>query len=285
MRNPRQVERGPNVKPVELFVTCMVDAFRPTAGIAAVRVLERRGAEVRFPQDQTCCGQFSFNGGYHHEAAQLARHFVEVFESSTHPIVALSGSCAAMVIHEYPALIAEDVLFMGGSKEEAADWKQRATQVGMRVIEFSQWITQRGIADAILTDHRKPVTSVVLHQGCHMHRLLKANAEPEAALWQSGIQPITVEDADQCCGFGGTFSMTEWKVSTALADAKWDTVKKVVQEHATTCLTSADLGCLLHLAGRQSRLGETFPVLYLAEVIDDADQREKGGADGRNTSR
>jgi L-lactate dehydrogenase complex protein LldE len=110
-----------------------------------------------------------------------------------------------------------------------------------------------------------------------MRRLLKANAEPEAALRQSGIQPMTVGDEDQCCGFGGTYSMTEWKVSTALADAKWDNIKKVVQEHAATCLTSADLGCLLHLEGRQSRLGETFPVLYLAEVIDQADQQEKGG--------
>lgn len=262
----------------------MVDAFRPTAGIAAVRVLERRGAEVRFPQDQTCCGQFSYNGGYHHEAAQLARHFVAVFESSAHPIVALSGSCAAMVIHEYPSLIAEDVTFTGGSPEEAADWKKRAVQVGMRVLELSQWIMQQGTGEE--PDDAKPViSSVVLHQGCHMRRLLKANQEPEAALRQSGLQPMTVEDDDQCCGFGGTYSMTEWKVSTALADAKWDNVKKVVQEHDAMCLTSADLGCLLHLDGRQSRLGETFPVLYLAEVIDQADQRGKGGADGRNTSR
>ncbi|MCL5971421.1 MAG: (Fe-S)-binding protein [Firmicutes bacterium] len=265
------------MKPVELFVTCMVDAFRPTAGIAAVRVLERRGAEVRFPQEQTCCGQFSYNGGYHHEAAQLARHFVAVFESSDHPIVALSGSCAAMVIHEYPSLIAEDVLSTGGSKEEAADWKHRAEQVGLRAIELSQWITQQRPEGAAASHDAKSATSVVLHQGCHMRRLLKANAEPEAALRQSGIQPLTVGDEDQCCGFGGTYSMTEWKVSTALADAKWDNIKKVVQEHAATCLTSADLGCLLHLEGRQSRLGETFPVLYLAEVIDQADQQEKGG--------
>jgi L-lactate dehydrogenase complex protein LldE len=273
------------MKPVQLFVTCMVDAFRPEAGIAAARVLERRGAALDFPADQTCCGQFSFNAGYHHEAARLARHFVHVFEGTEGSIVALSGSCAAMVIHEYPSLIAEDVISTGGTTGEAADWKERAVRIGDRVVELSQWITQ-------FTENSpevpNPVVSAVLHQGCHMRRLLKANVEPEAVLRQAGINPITMDDADQCCGFGGTYSMTEWKVSTALADAKWYSVKKTIHEHNIACLTSADLGCLLHLEGRQSRLGETFPVMYLAELIDRADQgmlMEKGETDGWDTSR
>ncbi len=279
------------MQPVYLFVTCMVDSFRPEGGIAAVRVLERRGAAVDFPADQTCCGQFSFNAGYHHEAAMLARHFVQVFEGSDGPIVALSGSCAAMVIHEYPSLIADDVVSTGGTTLEAANWKNRAVLVGNRVVELSQWIMRFTEEPSEIPN---PVISSALHQGCHMRHLLKANVEPEAVLRQCGINPVALEDADQCCGFGGTYSITEWKVSTALADSKWDSVKQSAQDHQIACLTSADLGCLLHLDGRQSRLGEMFPVMYLAELIDRADQGTlmeirgrsvKGGSHGRDTSR
>jgi L-lactate dehydrogenase complex protein LldE len=103
-----------------------------------------------------------------------------------------------------------------------------------------------------------------------MQRLLKAGDAPARALRLNALTPVELQDSDQCCGFGGTYSMTEWPVSTALADAKWAAIQKACQAGAKA-LTSADLGCLLHLAGRQSRVGGSLPVVYVAELIDWAD--------------
>ncbi len=270
------------MKKVRLFATCLVDAFRPAVAISAFHVLEDQGVHVDFPLEQTCCGQFAFNAGHHHEAALLAQHFLEVFQNEDSDIVALSGSCAAMVVHEYPRLVHDDVLAQGGLPSEAKDWEHRAIKVSERVVELSQWLSGR-IDEA----PGGPSSVMALHQGCHMRRVLKANAEPREVLQKSGIGIMELDDADQCCGFGGTYSMTEWPVSTALADAKIRALMKA-QEQGASALTSADLGCLLHLEGRLSRLKKAFPVLHLAEVLDRANPRpgvgERGVNDGGYTA-
>lgn len=250
-------------EPVQFFVTCMADLFRPQAAQAATRVLERHGSVVQFPADQTCCGQFSYNAGYHTEAAALARHFIEVFEPLKGPIVGISGSCVAMV-HEYPTLLSDEVLAEGGSPEEAKRWQARAQALVDRTWEWSQWLARQ---DGPLAG-ADPSLTAMHHIGCHMRRLLKATDEPEALLAHHGVTLVEPEDSDQCCGFGGTYSMTEPAVSTALADAKWQAVNQGAQEHQAAALTGSDLGCLLHLQGRLSRQGGTFPVLHLAELVD-----------------
>lgn len=258
---------------VSLFVTCMVDMFRPEAGRAALRVMERRGAQVNFPADQTCCGQFSYNAGYQHEAALLARHWIEAFESTSDPIVALSGSCAAMVVHIYPDLIKEDILAQGGDEGGATRWQTRAVAVGHRVLELSQWLLH-----AAYPASSAPMASIgdapplIYHLGCHMRRVLHATTAAQTVLARSGVAVHEPEDEDQCCGFGGTYSMTEPMVSTALADTKWKYIHEKAKEASAVALTSADLGCLLHLEGRASRQGDPFPCLYLAEVMDLRDQ-------------
>lgn len=254
---------------VRLFVTCLVDVFRPEVGRAAVTVLERHGDRVECPLEQTCCGQFAFNAGYRHEAALLAKHFVEVFERDTTPIVALSGSCAAMVTHHYPDLLREAVIEERGSVKEAEGWAARAMAVGTQVVEFSQWLGQGSPDSALGTVGRQ---RLALHQGCHMRRILEETRQPKELLEQQGFEVVELEDSDQCCGFGGTYSMTEWRVSTALADAKLKAFQDA-QAGGAAYLVSSDLGCLLHLAGRLRRLGTQDPTRHVAEVLAGEEDR------------
>ena len=135
----------------QLFVTCMVDLFRPRAGVAAVELLERRGVEVDFPVGQSCCGQFAYNAGHHRRAAAMARQLVRAFEggaagvpSAELPaVIALSGSCAAMIKHEMPDLLERDALQRGRTPATAARWRRRAEAFANRVVELSEWLDQR----------------------------------------------------------------------------------------------------------------------------------------------
>ena len=261
---PSDYRGGLGLKDVQLFATCLVDAFSPQIGISAVNLLESRGAVVHFPHAQTCCGQFAFNAGYTDEATLLARHFVEVFDGTEGPVISLSGSCAAMVAKEYPSLLDD-----GDSDEQAA----RIASLCHRVLDLSQW----------LGNHDQPEVSslepcrVALHQGCHATRVLKEISEPRTALENHGYKVVELDDADQCCGFGGTYSMTEPVVSTALADAKIGAYTRAVDQGATA-LVGADLGCLLHLQGRAARLGIDLHAWHIAEALEKANcgQREEG---------
>ncbi len=260
---------------VQLFVTCLADMIRPQAAIAAVHVLENRGIQVEFPERQTCCGQFSYNAGYQHEAAVMARNFVQVFESGSPEdsadIVALSGSCAAMVINTYPQLLYEDALQQRKSETEAREWKKRAEKIAHRVQEWSMWLDRHGEASLAPTDMSLPV---VYHLGCHMRRLLPGSERAEEFLKDKGIDAREPENAEECCGFGGTYSFTEPVLSTALADDKLANIQRVVDDAQAVCLTSADLGCLLHLEGRLRRQKSSLPVCHVAELVELADQKK-----------
>lgn len=275
---------------VSFFVTCMADLFRPKAAQAAVRVLERHGYSVTFPAGQTCCGQFSFNAGYHREAASLARHFIEVFEPLDGPVVGISGSCVAMV-HEYASLLQDEALAAGEPEHVAQKWKSRAAALAERTWEWSQWLAKLSEGEGAQANER---LTAMHHMGCHMRRLLHADTEPAELLGRAGVDLVEPDDADQCCGFGGTYSMTEPAISTAIADAKLEAIQRGAQEHRAVALTGADLGCLLHLQGRLSRREESFPVLHLAEILDMAEtgqlteaalEREGRLTDGRTSSR
>ncbi|WP_053958248.1 (Fe-S)-binding protein [Sulfobacillus thermosulfidooxidans] len=260
-------------KRVQLFVTCLVDLVHPQAAMAAVHVLERRHVSVEFPENQTCCGQFSYNAGYHHEAAILARHFLTVFEAGSDgeppDIVSLSGSCAAMVIQIYPQLLYDEALAEGEPEEMAESWKHRAVQLGQRLQEWTLWLGQHFPSESVTT----PKLPVAYHLGCHMRRLLPSAKDTAQILGHYGIEAIEPDDADQCCGFGGTYSFTEPIISTTLADEKWQHLDQLRQSTGALCLTSADLGCLLHLKGRFMRQGYTFPACHVAELVDLADRK------------
>ncbi len=285
----------PQTPRVRLFVTCMVDLFRPRVGIAAVRLLERRGLAVEFPTAQTCCGQFAFNAGHHKEAAAMGRQLVRAFEQATPgdaaavadvPVIALSGSCAAMVSHELPDLLERDALDRGAARATAQRWRRRAESLARRVVELSVWL-ERDVArvnsnpaegsTAPTATQPGPDTvgpvPVAWHTGCHMRRLLQVTEPPIHVLEAAGAAGHELPDADQCCGFGGTFALSEPELSAAMADTKLQALATPRADGAA-CLVSADLGCLLQLGGRLQRAGDTYPVLHVAELVDLADQGE-----------
>lgn len=248
---------------VQLFVSCMVDLFRPETAVAAVSVLERRGVSVAFAPDQTCCGQFAYNAGHWADALAMASTLVHAL--ATLPcdgIVGLSGSCVAMVREEYPKLFA-----WAAETGRAAPDADAQAAVSERLVEFSQWLA----AEAWEPASGPPGPPLALHVGCHMRRLLGAVEEPQTVLERLGCPLVDYPDAEQCCGFGGTYAMAEPQISTAMADAKLAQLDAARQGGAQA-LAGADWGCLLHLAGRLARRGEDFPVLHLAELVDLADR-------------
>lgn len=273
----------------QLFVTCMVDLFRPRVGVAAVELLERRGVEVEFPVGQSCCGQFAYNAGHHRQAAAMARQLVRAFEAGAAqgspgerpPVIALSGSCAAMITHEIPELLERDALDRGTTPATAARWRRRAEAVADRVVELSDWLDHQQAmsatpgeagAEAAGSEPADPAPlKVATHVNCHMRRLLGVTEPPLRVLRRAGTAPIVLVDAEQCCGFGGSFGLLEPDISAAMADAKLANLA-TARDDGATCLASSDLGCLMHLGGRLGRRGDDFPVLHLAEVVDLADR-------------
>jgi L-lactate dehydrogenase complex protein LldE len=259
-------------------------------------VLERRGVEVEFPGGQSCCGQFAYNAGHRREAAAMARQLVRAFEpgdaanSPADPptVIALSGSCAAMIKHEMPDLLERDALQRGRTPATAARWRHRAEALADRVVELSEWLDER---DATLSsDGTSPgpgateLLKVASHTGCHMRRLLDGTEAPLRVLRRAGVEPVELDDAEQCCGFGGSFGLLEPDISAAMADAKLANLA-TARGGGATCLVSSDLGCLMQLGGRLDRKGDAFPMLHLAEAVDLADRHRLTPADVERTAR
>lgn len=282
----------------QLFVTCMLDLFRPRAGVAAVQVLERRGVEVEFPGGQSCCGQFAYNAGHHRRAAAMARQLVRAFEDGATngspaerpPVIALSGSCAAMIKHEMPELLERDALQRRRTPATATRWRRRAEALADRVVELSEWLDRddtpspAGIETTCSAAGGSAPLKVASHTGCHMRRLLGVTEPPLRVLRRAGAEPIELMDAEQCCGFGGSFGLLEPDISAAMSDAKLVNLATARGDGAT-CLVSSDLGCLMQLGGRLSRRGDEFPMLYLAEVVDLADRDRLTPADIERAAR
>ncbi len=254
-----------------LFVTCLVDLFEPTTAQSACSVLQRHGWAVAVPSEQTCCGQFAYNAGHWEEAQGMAQHFIDAFESEdADVIVSLSGSCAAMVIHEYPTLLREMGEKQGQSADDTESWILRARVLGHKMLEFGEWLRQ----EAPLELPGVKPEQVAVHHGCHMRRVLRATQPSDEVLASLGAIATDYPDQDQCCGFGGTYSMNEPVVSTALADAK-RTALEQARLAGAQCLVSGDWGCLLHLAGRMEKKKDPWTVRHIAEWVND---REKMSA-------
>lgn len=236
------------MRSASLFVTCLVDLLRPEIGEATVRVLERQGVRVDFPAEQTCCGQAHFNAGYRDQARALAEHFYNVFEGAE-AVVAPSGSCVAMVKKHYPELLGE-----------------RAAGLAARCWELTGYLRHVvGVEDV----GARLEGSAAYHGSCHLQRDLGTGEDPRAMLQHvRGLEVAEPADADQCCGFGGTFSMTMADVSTAMADAKLERIRAT----GADVLIGADAACLLHLEGRLRRQGCATCVMHIAQVLDHADR-------------
>jgi L-lactate dehydrogenase complex protein LldE len=227
---------------VALFITCFNDLLFPDVGRAVVRLLSRLGVSVDFPEAQTCCGQMHFNTGYHDDARKLAGRFARVFEGYD-AIVTPSPSCAAMVRREH-ALLDPD-----------------AAQAAGRVYELTEFLVDvLGVQDVGAAFPH----SVTLHTTCHGMRVLGIGTRPEQLLDNvAGLTRIPLPRADECCGFGGTFSVKNVDTSLAMGNDKLANVTSTGAE----VLTAADTSCLMHLGGMLSRAGSPVRVMHLAEIL------------------
>jgi L-lactate dehydrogenase complex protein LldE len=225
-----------------LFITCLTDTLAPQVGRATVELLERQGVTVDFPREQTCCGQMHFNSGYVREARRLARRFVAVF-GPYEDVVAPSGSCVAHVRTNLAGLAGD------------------TDGVDERTWELSEFLVDRcGVTD-VGSGFRGRVT---YHPTCHSLRLLRVGHRPTSLLRAAaGVGLVELPDAEECCGFGGTFAVKNADVSAAMLEAKLDRVLATGADVVCAC----DSSCLLHIGGGLHRRGSHVRALHLAEVL------------------
>ncbi len=234
---------------VSLFVTCVVDQLFPQAGMATAEVLERAGCIVNFPEMQTCCGQPAFNSGYRDQARAVARHFLDVFNDAEY-IVSPSGSCTSMTSHHYAELFRDDPQRL-----------EQARRIAARTYEFSSFLTS--VLGVEQVGARFP-HAVTYHDSCHALRELKIKDAPRRLL--ANVQDLTLHEmdaAEECCGFGGTFSVKFPGVSGGMARTKIDSILRT----GAKFVVSLDSSCLMQLQGALSRAGSGIRTMHLAEVL------------------
>ena len=234
---------------VGLFVTCLVDLFRPSIGFAAIKLLQDAGAAVEVPDSQTCCGQPAYNSGDRADAKAMAKAVIESFERFDY-VVAPSGSCAGMLKLHYLALLADDPAFAA-----------RARALGEKSFELTSFLVEILGADSVTASFGGNVT---YHDSCSSLRELKAHGAPRRLLASvDGLALTEMEETEVCCGFGGAFSVKYPDISNAIGEAK---VRNAIKSGAD-CLLAGDLGCLLHIAGKLSRDGSEVECRHVAEVL------------------
>jgi len=250
MTNPQAEESRVRVA---LFVTCLVDMFRPQIGFAAVKLLKEAGCDVEVPS-QSCCGQPAYNGGDANDAAALAKRVILAFEPYDF-IVAASGSCAGMIRVHYAKLLQDDTA-----------WLPRAERLAAKTHElFSFLVNVRGLKAVT----KECNAAVAYHDSCSSLRELGVAKEPRQLLSSlSGLRLCEIAERETCCGFGGFFSVKYPEVSGRMADDKIADAKAA----GAGMIVGGDLGCLMHLAGRIARRGEKLTVRHAAELLAGMDK-------------
>ncbi|HKB11109.1 MAG TPA: (Fe-S)-binding protein [Vicinamibacterales bacterium] len=249
---------------VQLFPTCLLNEFRPDAGMAVARVLEREGCEVVLPEGLTCCGQPAFNAGFHDEARQVARYTIGVLASTDGPIVVPSGSCCDMLVHQNAELFRDDPAMAATARDVAG-----------RCREFSQFVAGRrglgskraGPPTQIPASAAAPAkTRVAYHPSCHLLRGLRVRREPlDLIAGVENAEAVKFDEQEECCGFGGLFSIKNAEISASMMERKLTAIEASGAERLVSC----DLGCLLHLEGGLRRRGATIRAQHLAELLDE----------------
>jgi L-lactate dehydrogenase complex protein LldE len=242
---------------VGLFVTCLVDLMRPSIGFAALKLLESAGCEVVVPSTQTCCGQPGYNSGDRASALALARKVVAEFDACDY-VVAPSGSCAGMIRTHYPDLFSNQ-------PEERA----RAQRFCEKTYELTDFLVNVAKLERVSASFSGTVT---YHDSCSGLREMGVKSQPRALLAKvAGLSLKEMNEAETCCGFGGTFSVKFGDISARLADNKCENALAT----GADAIVLGDLGCMLNIEGRLRRRGDLkTQVLHVAEVL-------AGEADGK----
>lgn len=234
---------------VSLFATCLVDMFQGNAGKAAVELLERLGCEIDFPEAQVCCGQPAYNSGYVKESKEAMKRMITAFEHAEY-VVSPSGSCAYM-FHEYPHV------FKGDSV-----WEPKAKKLAEKTYELTKFIVEVLNVDDVGARLNGKAT---YHTSCHMTRLLGVKEAPMRLLKNvKGLEFEELPGKEQCCGFGGTFSVKMAQISEQMVDEKVGHIEETEAE----ILIGADAGCLMNIGGRIGRQGKPIRVMHIAEVLN-----------------
>jgi L-lactate dehydrogenase complex protein LldE len=247
------MRRSPKGKRVSLFVTCLIDFLSPQTGISVVQILEHLGVRVDFPQRQVCCGQPGYNGGYRRDALRVASHFLDVF-ADAEVIVVPSGSCTAMIRHEYPTLFAEDPVRL-----------ELAQHLGSITWEFTEFLVDGlGVVDMDLK--LSAPQTVAVHDACHGLRMLGLHDTSRALLDHvENAAVIELTEHDECCGFGGLFSVKMADLSSAMLKKKMERINAC----AADVVVAGDVSCLIHINGGLSRQGSVRRVRHIAELLAD----------------
>jgi L-lactate dehydrogenase complex protein LldE len=235
---------------VGFFVTCLVDLMRPSIGFAAIRLLESGGAEVVVPPQQTCCGQPGYNSGDRTGALALATRVIEQFERCDY-LVAPSGSCSGMIKTHYADVCRDDPALLRRAEALAAKtWELTSFLVDVLNLE-----SVPGSLEA----------SITYHDSCAGLREMGVKRQPRALLAKvPGLELTEMAECENCCGFGGTFSIKFGEIATRMADNKCQQIAAT----GARAVVLGDLGCMLNIEGRLRRRGDTTTrVLHVAEVL------------------
>lgn len=240
----------PASKRLQLMATCLCDAFFADAARATVEVLEYAGCQVEFPADQTCCGQPAFNAGDWEASRKVVRHCLQVFQG-TEPVVVPSGSCAAMVFHG--ALL---------------EFEKEPDLAKVEALSRRTWELMDYLVNGLGIESwpgRFPAR-IAFHQSCHSRGTQSGEATRKLLSSIEGLELVPFGEPEQCCGFGGTFSVTFPHISTEMGRLKLTHVLEQQPDY----LVSGDMGCMLHLGGLLDRGGTPLPRLHVAQVLHQA---------------
>ncbi|HSQ16867.1 MAG TPA: (Fe-S)-binding protein [Anaerolineales bacterium] len=247
---------------VQLFITCILDTLYPEVAESVCRVLEKAGAVVTVPAGQTCCGQPTFNAGMRAEARRMAIHTIQTFEDTPGAVVVPSGSCAAMIRHSYPEL------FAGDSK-----WLPHAQSLAQRTYELTEYLVDvLGVTNLGACYQGK----LTYHASCHLLRELGVEHQPRALLAQvQGVDLVELPESQECCGFGGVFSLEHPEVSAAMLERKLGNIEASGAQIVVSC----DAGCVTNINGGLHRQGKTQRAVHIAEILDtqDGEKNDHGG--------
>ena len=236
---------------IQLLITCLVDTLYPEVGEAVVRVLRNAGVQVEFPRAQTCCGQPAYNAGLRSEARRMAEHTIHTFEDTPGAVVIPSGSCAAMIRHSYTELFADD-----------PEWLPRARRLAGRTFEFSEYLVDvLGVSDPGSRYEGK----IGYHASCHLLRELGVNRQPLHLLNSlHAAEVFEIPGAQECCGFGGVFSIEHPELSAAMLERK---IQNIIHSQADV-VVACDAGCISNINGGMHRRGLRPRLVHLATLLD-----------------
>jgi len=237
-------------KIVQLMITCIMDTLYPQTGEAVVRVLERAGVEVQLPRGQTCCGQPAFNAGLRSDARRMAIHTIQVFENTPGDVVVPSGSCAGMIRYQYPELFAGD-----------SAWLPRAQALAERTFELTEYLVDElGVTDLGASYQGR----LTYHASCHLLREMGVSRQPQVLLSAvRGAEVVALPGEQECCGFGGVFSVEHPGISTAMVERKIANLESTGAERMVIC----DAGCITNINGALHRQGKPPRAVYIADIL------------------